>query len=118
MPLKIAQEIPQTPASTVTSPPDPETPLPLPGPWRVNEALDYRVAARAVGAVSQAMGNYLYARVSGPTANRLKQAQFASTATSTITTYSTGNYKVKVVPSSSSRRRIVTGNDGSIGIRG
>ena len=52
MPLKIAQEIPQTPSAILTSPPDPETPLHLPGPWRVNEALDYRVAARAVAARS------------------------------------------------------------------
>lgn len=71
----------------------------------------------AVGAVSQANGNHLYARIIGPSTARLTPAQFASSATSTITTYSTQNYPVYVV-ASSSRRRIVTGNDGTIGSRG
>ncbi|MBN8248567.1 MAG: hypothetical protein J0L84_14145 [Verrucomicrobia bacterium] len=118
MPLKITQEQPLTPASILYSPPDPERPLPLPGPWAVNESLDYRAPGGATAAISQSAGAHVYARVAGPSSTRLTLSQFASSSIASITTYSTAMYPVRVTATSSSRRRIVTGGDGGVGIRG
>lgn len=106
-------------------PPDPDAPIPtpppVPGPWPAQDestGSSYRIPGGTTAEVSQAYGSHGYATIIGPTGIRMNRAQFASSAIAKITTNSTANYPVKVVPASSSRRRIVTGNDGGIGIRG